>query len=144
ETGEFSPLRQDSEEFASRHDERHMSEKFRAILEVAGMSARGMSRYAIEPEDMLLALVNDSDCTAAKSLVEVGADLERIGERLRSEVESGESPMAFSQRSLKVLEAARSEASESGGAIGTEHLLRALAAAGDGLASEVLKESGVE
>ena len=144
ETGEFSPLREDSEEFARRHDERHMSEKFRAILEVAGMSARGMSRYAIEPEDMLLALVNDSDCTAAKSLVELGADLERIGERLRSEVESGESPMAFSQRSLKVLEAARSEASERGGAIGTEHLLKALTTADDGLASEVLRESGVE
>ena len=143
ETGEFSPLRKDSEEFARRHDERHMSEKFRAILEVAGMSARGMSRYAIEPEDMLLALVNDSDCTAAKSLVDLGADLERIGEKLRSEIESGESPMAFSQRSLKVLEAARSEAS-GGATIGTEHLLKALAAAGDGLASEVLRESGVE
>ena len=57
--------------------------------------------------------------------------------------------MAFSPRSQRVLEAARSEAarseaSASGGAVGTEHLLRALATADDGLASEVLRESGVE
>ena len=144
ETGEFSPLRQDSEEFARRHDERHLSERFRGILEVAGMSARGMSRYEIEPEDLLLALVNDADCAAAKSLVELGADLEQIGERLRSEAESGEYSMAFSSRSLKALEAARSEASTSGGAIiGTQHLLKGLVTADDGLASAILKESGV-
>ncbi len=145
ETGEFSSLRRDSEEFGRRHDERHTSEKFRGILEVAGMTARGMSRNQIEPEDLLLALVNDKECSATKALLDLGADLDAIVERLRSEAESGESSMAFSPRSLKVLEAARSEASESGGgAIGTEHLLRALASVGDGLASEVLKESGVE
>ena len=107
------------------------------------MMARGMSRYEIEPEDLLMALVNDEGSTAAKSLVDLGADLERIGERLRSETESGERPMAFSPRSLRVLEAARSEASVTGGAIGTEHLLRGLATADDGLASEVLRENGV-
>ena len=144
ETGEFSARAMDSAESVQRHRERHMSEKFRAILEVAGMTARGMSRYVIEPEDLLMALVNDKDCTAAKSLVELGADLERIRERLRSGTESGENPMAFSPRSQRVLEAARAEASASGGgAIGTEHLLRALATADDGLASEVLGESGV-
>ena len=142
ETGEFSARAMDSAESVQRHRERHMSERFRVILEVAGMTARGMSRYVIEPEDLLMALVNDKDCTAAKSLVELGADLERIGERLRSGTESGEDPMAFSPRSQRVLEAARSEAS--GGAIGTEHLLRALVTADDGLAAEVLRESGVE
>lgn len=144
ETGEFSARAMDSAESLRRHSERHMSERFRGVLEVAGMTARGMSRYAIEPEDLLMALVNDKDCTAARSLVELGADLEQIGERLRSETETGESPMAFSSRSQRVLEAARSEASESGGAIGTEHLLRALAATDDGLAAEVLRERGVE
>ena len=62
ETGEFSSLRQDSEEFGRRHDERHMSEKFRGILEVAGMTARGMSRNQIEPEDLLLGRVIDKEC----------------------------------------------------------------------------------
>ena len=144
ETGEFSIRGRGSAEAAQRHDERHMSERFRGILEVAGMSARGMSRYEIEPEDLLLALVSDADCAAAKFLVELGADLERIGERLRSDAESGDSPMTFSLRSQRALEAARLEASTSGGVtIGTEHLLRALAAADGGLASEVLRESGV-
>ena len=144
ETGEFSISGIDSTETVQRLCERHMSERFRAILEVAGMSARGMTRYEIEPEDLLLALVNDADCTAAKSLVELGADLDRIGERLRSESESGERPMAYSSRTLKVLEAARLKASEAGGStIGTEHLLNALASADDGLASEALRDSGV-
>ena len=144
ETGEFSARAMDSVESVLRHRERHMSERFRGILEVAGMNARGMSRHEIEPEDLLLALVNDKDCTAAKSLVELGADLDAMVERLRSETESGERPMVFSPRSQRVLEAARSEASSSGGEpIGTEHLLRALAAADDGLAAEVLRESGV-
>ena len=144
DTGEFSLREIDSAEVIQRHRERHMSERFRGILEVAGMMARGMSRYEIEPEDLLMALVNDADCTAAKSLVDLGADLERIGERLRSETESGERPMAFSQRSLKVLEAARSEASVTGGGpIRTEHLLIGLVLADDGLASELLRESGV-
>ena len=139
ETGEFSIRAIDSAKSVQRH-----SERFRAILEVAGMSARGMARYEIEPEDLLMALVNDADCTAAKSLVELGADLDRIGERLRSESESGERPMVFSSRALKVLEAARLEASETGSStIGTEHLLRALASADDGLASEILRDSGV-
>ena len=146
ETGEFSARAMDSTtESVQRHSGRHMSERFRAILEVAGMSARGMSRHAIEPEDLLLALVNDKDCTAAKSLVERGADLDAMVERLRSETESGERPMAFSPRSQRVLEAARSAASTSGGEpISTEHLLKALATADDGLAAEVLGESGVE
>ena len=144
ETGEFSARAMDSADAVQRHRERHMSERFRAILEVAGMMARGMSRNEIEPEDLLMALVNDKDSTAAKSLVDLGADLESIGERLRSETESGERPMAFSQRSLRVLEAARSEASVTGGGpIGTEHLLIGLVLADDGLASQVLKESGV-
>ncbi len=145
ETGEFSVLRRSGAGSARRHDERHMSERFRGALEVAGLSARGMSRNEIEPEDMLLALIRDTDCAAAKALVEFGADLEVIGERLQSETESGESPMAFSLRSQRVLEAAKSEASMTGGGVvGTEHLLRGLALADDGLASEVLKESGVE
>ena len=144
ETGEFSLRATSGTESVQRHCGRHLSERFRAILEVAGMSARGMTRYEIEPEDLLLALVNDADCTAAKSLVELGADLERIGERLRSESESGERPMAYSSRTLKVLEAARLKASEAGGStIGTEHLLNALASAGDGQASEALRDSGV-
>ena len=121
-----------------------MSERFRGILEVAGTTARGMFRYVIEPEDLLMALVNDKEASATKALLELGADLDAIVERLRSETESGELPMAFSPRSQRVLEAARSEASASGGAIGTEHLLKALAATDDGLASEVLRESGVE
>lgn len=144
ETGSFSRWGGGIAEFIQRHSERHMSERFRGVLEVAGMTARGMSRYEIEPEDLLMALVNDKESSATKALLELGADLDAMVERLRSETESGERPMAFSPRSLKVLEAARSEASESGGAIGTEHLLRALATADDGLASEVLKESGVE
>ena len=144
ETGVFSARVIDSADAVQRHRERHMSEKFRAILEVAGMSARGMSRNEIEPEDLLLALIGDEGSTATKSLVDLGADLERIGERLRSETESGERPMAFSQRSLRVLEVARSEASVTGGGpIGTEHLLIGLVLADDGLASEVLRESGV-
>ena len=143
ETGEFSRRGRSVVESARRHSERHMSEKFRGILEAAGMAARGMLRKEIEPEDLLLALVNDKDCAAAKSLVGLGADLDQIGERLRSETQSGERPMAFGPRSQRVLEAARTQASASGGAIGTEHLLRALAAADDGLASEVLKEIGV-
>ena len=144
ETGEFSRWGRGITESAERHSERHMSERFRGVLEVAGMTAREMSRYVIEPEDLLMALVNDKDCTAAKSLVELGVDLDRVGERLRSGTESGEDPIPFSPRSQRVLEAARSEASASGGAIGTEHLLKALAAADDGLAAEVLRESGVD
>ena len=144
ETGEFSIRAIDSAESVQRHRERQISERFRAILEVAGMSARGMARYEAEPEDLLMALVNDADCTAAKSLVELGADLDRIRERLRSESESGELPIVYSSRALKVLEAARLEASETGSStIGTEHLLEALASADDGLASEVLRDSGV-
>ena len=144
ETGMFSIRGRDIEESAERHSERHMSERFRGVLEVAGMTARGMLRNAIEPEDLLMALVNDKEASATKMLLELGVDLDAMVERLRSETESGERPMAFSPRSQRVLEAARSEASASGVAIGTEHLLRALATVDDGLAAEVLRESGME
>ena len=120
---------------------REYSEQFQGILEVAGISARGMTRNEIEPEDMLLALVNAADSAGAKTLLKLGADLKRIGEKLLSETVSGEMPMKFSERSRRVIESAKSEAS--GGVVGTEHLLASLALADDGLASAVLKENGV-
>ena len=120
---------------------REYSERFRGILEVAGMAARGMTRNEIEPEDMLLGLINDADSAGAGALLKLGADLEGIEERLRSEAVSGELPMEFSERSRKVIELAKSEAVE--GVVGTEHLLVGLALADDGLASAILKESGV-
>ncbi len=120
---------------------REYSERFREILEVAGISARGMTRSEIEPEDMFLALINNADCAATKSLLNLGADLERIKERLQSEAVSGELPLKFSERSRKVIELAKSEAVE--GVVGAEHLLVGLALADDGLASAILKESGV-
>ena len=120
---------------------REYSEQFQGVLEVAGMSARGMTRNEIEPEDMLLALVNAADSAGAKTLLKLGADLKRIGEKLLSETVSGEMPMKFSERSRRVIELAKSEAS--GGVVGTEHLLASLALADDGLASAVLKENGV-
>lgn len=141
ETGEFSAPGSGGRGIAHLHGGGEVSERFRAALEMAGMNARSMARNEIEPEDMLLALINDADCSGNKALVGLGADLERIRSRLQSQTARGNSPLELSARSRRVMELAKSEAED--GVVGTEHLLMGLALLDDGLASEALRESGV-
>ena len=143
ETGEFSIRAIDSSESVQRHGAGHVSERFRAILEVAGMSARGMARYEIEPEDLLMALVNDADCTAAKSWWTwrgPGPDRGKAAVGVRKWRASDGVQFARPESVGRRQDWRRSRR---GAAQLARSIFGALASADDGLASKILRDSGV-
>ena len=130
-------------------DDRLFSERARSVLKQAGLEASQLGHAEIEPEDMLIALVAETDGIGAKVLTALGADLGAIRSRLQDQVRGGESssdsPPEFGERSKRVIRLALM-----GGSmlfnprVGTGHLLMGFVLADDGLASAVLKESGIE
>ena len=102
-----------------------------------------------QPEDMLLALVNETDGIGARVLTSLGADLRAIRSRLKGEGKHEESsldsPPELGERSKRVIRLALMGGSMLfNSRVSTGHLLMGFVLADDGLASAVLKESGIE
>ena len=147
-----------------------LSEDARSLLIEAAAEAKQAGRRSAEPEDILLALAGKPDSPGARILLELGADQQAIlsklegggperhshaspaaaeerapGEERLAEHEAHDTPIELSPAGHRVLRLARTEADVlSHGSVDTAHLLLGLVVAGDGLAWQVLKESGIE
>ena len=98
---------------------------------------------------MLLALVAETEGIGAKVLTNLVADLGAIRSRLQDQAERGESssdsPPELGERSKRVIRLALMGGSMLfNSRVSTGHLLVGFVLADDGLASAVLKESGIE
>ena len=136
-------------DFPDVTDDRLFSEGAQSVFKRAGLEARQVGHAEVEPEDILLALVDETDGIGAKVLTSLGADLGAIKSKIQNQAVRGESssgsPPDLGERSRRVVRLALM-----GGSmlfnprVGTGHLLMGFVLADDGLASAVLKESGIE
>ncbi len=131
---------------ASRFEK--FSESARRVLSLAQEEAQNFNHNYIGTEHILLGLVREPDSVAAKALVNLGVQLNKV----RSAVEfiigrgerSPEGEIGLTPRAKKVIELAVDEARRLNHQyIGTEHLLIGLLREGDGVAAGVLESLGV-
>ena len=122
----------------------------RAILH-AQEEAREMNHPAVGTEHILLGLIKEGEGIAARALINLGADLDKIKEEIsnligqtggRQDMPGRELPIT--PRAKKVLNLAFEEAQFQGvNYVGTEHILLALLREEDGMAAQVLKGMGI-
>ena len=126
------------------------SEDAKRLFEEAGDRAFRLGHEEITPEHLLLALLNEDEGAGAIVVGDLGLDLEGAIAELEQQAKGGsrksdKSLIDFSAASQRVLYEVRREAYLTFEAqVGTDHLLLGLILGGDGLASRILKEGGIE
>jgi len=119
-------------------------------LELAAEEARALGHNYIGTEHLLLGLIREGEGVAAAVLQKLGLSLESIRLEVEKLVQPGpttqiQGDVPFTPRSKKALELAAEEARALGhNYIGTEHLLLGLIREGEGVASQVLLNLGLD
>ena len=125
------------------------SEEVEEILRQARVEAGRSGRSAVDPLDILLALVRAARGLSAMVLSSLGVDLTAVRSTLERLSVCGESPSdtwpELSEASLRVLRLARMEAHVLfQGQVEPEHLLLGLVLTDDERTQQVLREHGIE
>ena len=124
------------------------TKKAQNALSLSQKYAQDMGHTYIGSEHLLMGLVGESDCVAAKLLHARGADFSRVRDAVASLTGVGScshvSPEDMTPRLRKILEgAARECASTAQTYIGTEHLLLSLCSEPDAVATRILDGMGI-
>jgi len=132
----------------------HMFNKFteraRKVILLAKEEAKRFNHDYIGTEHILLGLIREGEGVAAAVLQKLGLSPEKIRLEVEKLVQSGPSTMVsgdipFTPKAKKVIELAMEEARSLGhNYIGTEHLLLGLIREGEGVASQVLVNLGLD
>jgi ATP-dependent Clp protease ATP-binding subunit ClpC len=126
------------------------TERARKVILLAKEEAKRFNHDYIGTEHILLGLVKEGEGVAAAVLTSLGLDSENIREEVEKLVQPGlakvlSDDIPFTPRAKKVIELAMDEARNLGhNYIGTEHLLLGLIREGDGVASQVLMNMGLD
>ena len=126
------------------------SEEAKRLFEEAGERAFRLGHEEVTPEHILLALLDEDEGAGVKVMASLGLDIAAIRAKIETHTESGSreskrDQLDFSEASQRVLHLARTEAYMIfQGQVGSEHLLLGLVLADEGLAAQVLKESGIK
>lgn len=126
------------------------TERARKVIVLAKEEARRFNHDYIGTEHILLGLIREGEGVAAAVLQKLGLSLESIRLEVEKLVQPGPSTqiqgdVPFTPRSKKALELAAEEARSLGhNYIGTEHLLLGLIREGEGVASQVLLNLGLD
>ena len=122
------------------------TERARQAVIAAQAEARELRTGHVGSEALLLGLLRDEDCLAARALAPFDVTLERARAQVMRRVASGDEPppsgqIPFTPRTKQVLERALQEGLElRHNHIGTEHLLLGIAEVDEGVAIEVLHD----
>ena len=124
------------------------TERARKVLTLSQEEAQRFNHNYIGTEHILLGLVREGDGVAAKVLVNLGLDLERVRQTVESSMGKGERTVSgevgLTPRAKRVIELAVDEARRlHHNYIGTEHLLLGLLREGEGIAASALEGLGV-
>jgi len=126
------------------------TERARKVIILAKEEARRFNHDYIGTEHILLGLVREGEGVAAAVLEKMGVSLENIRLEIEKLVQPGPTTqiigdIPFTPRAKKALEFAAEEARSLGhNYIGTEHLLLGLIREGEGIASQVLLNLGLD
>ncbi len=126
------------------------TERARKVILLAKEEARKYNHDYVGTEHILLGLLKEGKGVAAAVLNNLGLGLDKITLEIEKLVQSGPSTkvngdVPFTSRAKKVIEMAMDEARSLGhNYIGTEHLLLGLIAEGEGVASQVLINLGLD
>lgn len=114
---------------------------------VAQKEARKLNHQYIGTEHILLGLVRDTECVAARVLSSLGVDLKKLRFAIEFVIPRGEKSVqgeiGFTPRTKKVVKFAFNEAPQESIHIRTEHLLIGLLLEGEGVAAGVLESFDV-
>jgi ATP-dependent Clp protease ATP-binding subunit ClpC len=124
------------------------TERARKVLSLAQEEAQRFDHNYIGTEHLLLGLTRMDDCTAAKVLVILGVELNKVRSAVEFIIGRGDrivlGDIGLTPRAKKVIELAVDEARRiNHHYIGTEHLLLGLVREGEGIAAGVLESLGV-
>ena len=126
---------------------RRFTERAQKVVVLSQEEARRLGHNVVGTEHILLGLAAEGEGVAARALQNMDISLEKV----RSEVEkvigrgdgTPQGQIGFTPRAKRVLELAFDEARQLGHTyIGTEHILLGLIREGEGVAAQVLQESG--
>ncbi len=126
------------------------SEETKRLFEEAGGHAFRFGHEEITPEHLLLALLNEDGGAGVGVMGDLGIDLVEVRGKLEDCTEQGggvsdRALLVFSDASQRVINEARREAYLTfEGRAGSEHILLGLLLSEDGLASQILKDGGIE
>ena len=126
------------------------TERARKVIILAKEEARRFNHDYIGTEHILLGLIREGEGVAAAVLQKMGLSLENIRLEIEKLVQPGPATqimgdIPFTPRAKKALELAAEEARSLGhNYIGTEHILLGLIREGEGIASQVLLNSGLD
>lgn len=126
------------------------TERARKVIILAKEEARRFNHDYIGSEHILLGLIREGEGVAAAVLQKLGISLENIRLEIEKLVQPGPTTqilgdIPFTPRAKKALELAAEEARSLGhNYIGTEHLLLGLIREGEGVASQVLLNLGLD
>ena len=126
------------------------TERARKVIILAKEEARRFNHDYIGTEHILLGLIKEGESVAAAVLQNLGLGLEQIRLEIEKLVQMGPSTIVsgdipFTPKAKKVIELAMDEARRLGhNYIGTEHLLLGLMKEGEGVASHVLMNIGLD
>jgi hypothetical protein len=125
------------------------TDRARRVLVLAQEECRFLRHQEIEPEHLLIGMLQEGEGTAAQVLASARISLSEVRETLITVVGQGvgttPTTPPFTAASRKVLEHALAEAHELGhGYIGTEHLLLALTSDANDTAVDLLRRLGAE
>ena len=116
---------------------------------LAQEEARSFNHNYIGTEHILLGLIQEGECVAAKALESMGISLEAVRQEVEEIIGRGSQPhvghIPFTPRAKKVLELSLREGLQMGHKyIGTEFLLLGLIREGEGVAAQVLVKLGAD
>jgi ATP-dependent Clp protease ATP-binding subunit ClpC len=126
------------------------TERARKVIILAKEEARRFNHDYIGTEHILLGLIREGEGVAAAVLEKMGVSLENIRLEIEKLVQPGPTTqiigdIPFTPRAKKALELAAEEARSLGhNYIGTEHILLGLIREGEGIASQVLLNLGLD
>jgi ATP-dependent Clp protease ATP-binding subunit ClpC len=126
------------------------TERARKVIVLAKEEARRFNHDYIGTEHILLGLIREGEGVAAAVLQKLGLNLENIRLEIEKLVQPGPATqilgdIPFTPRAKKALELAAEEARSLGhNYIGTEHILLGLIREGEGVASQVLLNLGLD
>lgn len=128
--------------------EGRFSSRAQNVILLSQEVAKSLGHNYVGTEHILLGLLHEGEGIGAKTLKNLGLDFSKVQEMVLKYVGMGReegSILGFTPRTKKVFELSLESARELGtNYIGTEHLLIGLIKEGEGIASRILKELGLD